>query len=124
MVNGPYALHLGRLAHLLGRVDEARELLDRAARSCAAGDCVPWAARVAEAQATLGGTTRSLPAGLTEREAEMLRLVAQGATNAEIAERTYLAVKTVERHLVNAYRKAGVKNRAEATAYTLRHLSP
>jgi DNA-binding CsgD family transcriptional regulator len=71
----------------------------------------------ARARGLLGRPQR--PADLTEREQEALRLVAEGATNAEIADRLCLSVKTVERHLVNAYRKAGVKNRAEAAAFAL-----
>lgn len=55
--------------------------------------------------------------GLTSREAEVLRLVATGDTNQEIAGRLVLSVHTVERHLQNAYRKVGVRNRADAAAY-------
>jgi DNA-binding NarL/FixJ family response regulator len=154
VVNGPYALHLGRLAVVLGRADEAGELFRAAAGSAEAGGCTPWRARVAlaravtapagadrrryaqqaaELAASVGMATvrddartllgdRSTPNGLTDREVEALRLVAEGATNAEIASRMYLSVKTVERHLLNAYRKAGVRNRAEAAAYALREL--
>jgi DNA-binding NarL/FixJ family response regulator len=80
------------------------------------------AAVAARARALLGRPQR--PADLTEREQQALRLVAEGATNAEIAERMHLSVKTIERHLVNAYRKAGVKNRAEAAAFVLGTLTP
>ncbi len=59
------------------------------------------------------------PDGLTVREVEVLRLLAEGQTNAEIAATFVISVHTVERHLANAYRKIGAHNRAEATAYTL-----
>jgi DNA-binding CsgD family transcriptional regulator len=59
------------------------------------------------------------PDGLTAREVEVLRLLASGQTNAEIAGTLVISVHTVERHLANAYRKIGVRNRAEAAAYTL-----
>ena len=50
----------------------------------------------------------------------MLRLVAAGRTNKEIASELVLSVHTVERHLANAYRKMSVRNRADATAYVLK----
>jgi DNA-binding CsgD family transcriptional regulator len=59
-------------------------------------------------------TTRAHPAGLTQREAEVLTLVATGLRNAEIAERLYLAPKTVSHHLSAIYAKLGVETRIEA----------
>ena len=53
---------------------------------------------------------------LTERELEIARLVADGASNPEIAARLFLARKTVERHVSNALRKLGARNRAELAA--------
>lgn len=58
-----------------------------------------------------------LPAGLTAREAEVLRLVAEGCTNKEIAARLVLSEKTVARHLSNIFTKIGVATRAGATAF-------
>ncbi len=52
---------------------------------------------------------------LSEREREVLALIATGATNKEIAERLYLSPHTVKEHASTLYRKLGVKNRAEAT---------
>jgi predicted ATPase/DNA-binding CsgD family transcriptional regulator len=60
-------------------------------------------------------------AGLSVRELEVLRLVAQGRTNREIAETLVLSENTVARHLTNIFTKTGVENRAGATAYALRH---
>jgi DNA-binding CsgD family transcriptional regulator len=65
-------------------------------------------------------TRERLPDALTPREAEVLRLVAAGRTNKEIAAELVVSVHTVERHLANAYRKISVRNRADATAYVLR----
>jgi DNA-binding NarL/FixJ family response regulator len=53
---------------------------------------------------------------LTERELEIARLVADGASNPEIAARLFLSRKTVERHVSNALRKLGARNRAELAA--------
>jgi DNA-binding NarL/FixJ family response regulator len=58
--------------------------------------------------------------GLTPREVEVLRLVAGGESNAEIAHRLGLSVHTVERHAANVYRKLGARGRADATAYAVR----
>jgi DNA-binding NarL/FixJ family response regulator len=79
----------------------------------------PWAERVA---ALVEQAERTLPAGLTGREAEILRLLAEGRTNREIADTLVLSVHTIERHLANAYRKIGARNRADATAFALRNL--
>jgi ATP/maltotriose-dependent transcriptional regulator MalT len=61
------------------------------------------------------------PAGLTEREVEVLRLVAAGKTNNEVAADLYLSVKTVSRHLSNIFTKVGVTSRAAATAFAFEH---
>jgi ATP/maltotriose-dependent transcriptional regulator MalT len=57
------------------------------------------------------------PDGLTAREAEVLGLLAGGNSNDEIAAELVISVYTVVRHLQNAYRKIGVRNRAQAAAY-------
>jgi DNA-binding NarL/FixJ family response regulator len=59
--------------------------------------------------------------GLTPREVQVLRQVAAGSTNKEIAGELGVAVSTVERHLVNLYNKIGARGRADAIAYALRH---
>ena len=54
------------------------------------------------------------PGGLTEREREVLTLMATGATNGEIAGRLFLSPHTVKEHTSSLYKKLGVRNRAEA----------
>ncbi len=61
------------------------------------------------------------PAGLTEREVEVLRLVAQGKSNREIAEALVLSERTVINHLSHIFQKTDTDNRAAATAFALRH---
>ncbi|WP_137122698.1 helix-turn-helix transcriptional regulator [Segeticoccus rhizosphaerae] len=56
----------------------------------------------------------------TPRELEVLRLLAEGHSNAEIAARMDISVHTVERHAANLYRKIGARGRADATAYAVR----
>lgn len=58
---------------------------------------------------------------LTAREIEVLVLIADGYSNKEIARHLRLSVRTVERHINNIYRKIDAQNRADATAYALRH---
>ena len=61
------------------------------------------------------------PGGMSTREVEVLRLVAQGRTNREIAAALVLSEKTVTNHLTAIFAKAGVENRAAATAYAFRN---
>jgi LuxR family maltose regulon positive regulatory protein len=62
------------------------------------------------------GEQPSLPEPLTEREAEVLRLVAAGLTNREIAEQLVISAETVKKHSGNIYSKLGVGNRIQAVA--------
>jgi predicted ATPase/DNA-binding CsgD family transcriptional regulator len=61
------------------------------------------------------------PAGLTAREIEVLRLLAQGLTSAQIAERLVLSPLTVNSHVRSIYSKLGVTSRSGATRYALEH---
>jgi DNA-binding CsgD family transcriptional regulator len=63
----------------------------------------------------------ALPRGLTEREAEVLRLVAAGKTNPEIAAHLVLSEKTVARHLSNIFNKIDVTTRTAAAAFAFQH---
>lgn len=65
-------------------------------------------------------TETVLPEALSEREREVLILLAQGLSNKEIAQRLYLSVRTVEGHLANIYGKLGVHSRTEAALYAVR----
>jgi ATP/maltotriose-dependent transcriptional regulator MalT len=61
----------------------------------------------------------TLPAGLTAREVEVLRLLAQGWTDAQIAEHLVISLRTVNRHTTSLYSKLGVSSRAAATRSAL-----
>lgn len=63
----------------------------------------------------------SYPAGLTEREAEVLGLLAEGMSDKEIAAELQLSPRTVGRHVEKAYRKVGARRRAEAAVFAIRH---
>jgi len=60
-------------------------------------------------------------AGLTERELEILRALAEGLANGQIAKRLWLAEQTVKFHLTNIYRKLGVSSRTEAVHWAYSH---
>ena len=61
------------------------------------------------------------PAALTSREQEVLKLLAQGFTNKDIAQTLFLSVRTVEAHLRNVYSKLGVSSRTEAAIWAVNH---
>jgi DNA-binding NarL/FixJ family response regulator len=61
------------------------------------------------------------PDGLTTREVEVLRLVAQGLTDAQVAEHLVISLRTVNAHLTSIYQKIHVSSRGSATRYALEH---
>jgi HD-GYP domain-containing protein (c-di-GMP phosphodiesterase class II) len=61
------------------------------------------------------------PAGLTEREAEVVALLARGLQTKQVARTLGISVKTADRHIQNAYRKIGVSSRAAATVFAMEH---
>jgi DNA-binding NarL/FixJ family response regulator len=66
-------------------------------------------------------TTSEHPGGLTSREIEVLTLVAEGLTNAQVAKELFLSPRTIQRHLSSIYHKIGVSSRAAATRFALEH---
>ena len=106
---------LGRDLRLGGRLTDARVPLRAALHDAEAGGARRLAdAARAELQATGARPRRSAltgPASLTPSELRTARLAASGLTNREIAERSFVTVKTVEYHLANAYPKLGVPGR-------------
>jgi DNA-binding NarL/FixJ family response regulator len=92
---------------------ELRAALAAFERLGAAGDA-------AKAAALLGGR-EALPRGLTAREVEVLRLVAAGKTNREIAAALVISEHTVARHLQNIFAKLDVSSRSAATAFAFEH---
>ncbi|QLY29333.1 helix-turn-helix transcriptional regulator [Nocardia huaxiensis] len=115
-----------RVLHLLGVAcrmagdDDAARLHWRSAREVFAR--LGATPDVKEIDNLLGGARpQPLPAGLSPREAEVLRLVAAGLTNHAVAQALSLSEKTVARHVSNIFTKIGVSTRAAATAYACRH---
>ena len=61
------------------------------------------------------------PAGLSDREVEVLRLIARGRTNKQIAEALVITEKTAGHHVEHIYAKAGVSTRAGAALFAMQH---
>jgi len=88
--------------------------------ACAAFEQLGARTDLAEAR-TLATAPTVGRAGLTARECEVLRLVASGRTNREIAAELVISEHTVARHLQNMFAKLDLPSRAAATAYAYRH---
>jgi ATP/maltotriose-dependent transcriptional regulator MalT len=114
----------------------ARVLLARACRAAGDEDGAQAALAAAESAFTRLGATldlqevtalrtvrpsSDLPGGLTDREAEVLRLVAAGLTNKQIGAELCVSSKTISRHLSNIFGKIGVSSRAAATAFAFEY---
>lgn len=116
----PYEQALSRLAlsrtlASLGRADAASAEAERARDAFER----LGASRDASRSRGIGGETGGA-GGLTPREREVLRLIAEGLSNAEIAERLVLSPHTVHRHVANARARLGMPSRAAAVAYAMR----
>ncbi|MFN8130011.1 MAG: response regulator transcription factor [Solirubrobacteraceae bacterium] len=110
------ALRAGAVGYVLKEAADS-ELVD-AVRSAAAGRTYlnpELGARLAAEPPAAPGP----PDDLTEREVEVLRLIALGHTNAEIGQQLYLSVRTVESHRAHIQRKLGRTTRAELVRYAL-----
>jgi len=101
------ALQLGVLGYVLK--EAAGDELVQAVRSAAAGETYLQPALGAK----LAAEPESAPDDLSERETDVLRLIALGHTNAEIAEKLYISVRTVETHRAHIQQKLGISSRAE-----------
>lgn len=110
-----------RMAQACRRLDDhdtAEMELDAAGRAFAELGATPALAQVQElARTRVPGTV----GGLTPRELEVLRQLATGASNREIADALVISDKTVARHVANIFTKLGLSSRSAATAYAHRH---
>ncbi|MBC7933104.1 MAG: response regulator transcription factor [Rubrivivax sp.] len=115
-------LQAGASGYVL-KQSKSAELL-RAIRAVAAGQTYLDPAITEKVFSHIRGRTKAArgappDANLTEREAEVLRLIAQGYINKEIAARLNLSVKTVESHKANAMRKMGMTSRVDIVRYAM-----
>jgi two-component system response regulator NreC len=112
------ALQSGALGFVLK--EAADEELLEAIQLAAAGE-VYLNPRVGARLAAQPPAPSGPPDDLTERELDVLRLIALGYTNAEIAEQLFLSTRTVETHRAHIQRKLGRNTRAELVRYALEH---
>jgi DNA-binding CsgD family transcriptional regulator len=127
--HAPYerALTLLAMAELRAAMHETAEattLLDQVRTICTPLEAKPAltrAAALAARLAPLRSPRPTYPAHLTAREVDVLRLLARGQSNQEIAADLFLSVRTVERHINSIYGKLHARSRAEATAYAFLH---
>jgi DNA-binding CsgD family transcriptional regulator len=109
---------LGLACRALGDADTATLELEAAGGTFAQLGAAPDVERV---DSLAHGPAPDVTHGLTARELQVLRLVAMGRTNREIAAELVLSEKTVDRHLSNILAKLRVPSRTAATAYAYRH---
>jgi len=96
----------------------ARPILERLAARPALARADALTARLATIDLAVNA---DLPAGLSAREVEVLRVVAQGLTDAEVAAQFSISPRTIGGHLRSVYSKIGVSSRAAATRFALDH---
>jgi DNA-binding NarL/FixJ family response regulator len=83
------------------------------------GDAV--GAVLAEAGHRVPKSRRERPSGLSQREIEVLRLLARGLSNRDVAERLCISPETVKHHIQHVYDKIGLSTRAGATLFAMEH---
>lgn len=115
---GRVRVNLGRVCLALGDVDGATQAFDGARATFVTLGAEPDRIRL---DTRSGQTQRASMAGLSTRELEVLRLVASGMTNREIAADLTISERTVDRHVSNIFTKLDVATRAAATAYAYEH---
>jgi DNA-binding NarL/FixJ family response regulator len=116
------ALSAGALGYLTK--DASRDDIRRALEAAVAGQAVldPGVqARLVHAVRPRIPQAADLPDGLTEREGQILILIAEGLSNAEIAERLVVGAATVKTHINRIFTKTQSRDRAQATTYAHRH---
>jgi DNA-binding NarL/FixJ family response regulator len=118
------ALRAGALGYLTK--DAGRVQIAQAIRAAATGQSVldPQVQQRLLAAAQAGGpvpASGTLPDGLTSREGDVLRLIAGGLSNREIAAQLYVSEATVKSHINRLFAKTGVRDRAQAVQYAYRH---
>jgi len=104
-------LAAGQIERRARRKRAARELLERALEILEASGARLWASRVRQELERAAG--RSAPSALSASEERVARLAACGLTNREVAAQLFMSPKTVEANLARAYRKLGIRSRAE-----------
>jgi DNA-binding NarL/FixJ family response regulator len=107
-----------------GDRERATSLLDQAlsiSRELGMHTLQERATALMEQARSQANSIRTYPGGLTPREVEVLRLIAAGKSNRDIADTIFISLNTVANHVRNILAKLEVTNRTEAAAYAIRH---
>jgi DNA-binding NarL/FixJ family response regulator len=117
-------LHYAQMLRQRGDAESALALLDAAGAEATSLGMASVAAAVAAERESMAQVPvqERLPAGLSAREAQVLRLVAIGRSNREIAQALFVSPNTVANHVSSILGKTGAANRTEAAAFAIRHL--
>jgi DNA-binding NarL/FixJ family response regulator len=108
--------------------DASAEEIERAIRAVAAGEThldpgvqQRLVAAALDAQSVSGEPVRGIPGDLSPREVDVLKLIATGLSNTEIAEALFVSNATVKTHINHIFEKTGARDRAQAVRYAYEH---
>jgi len=108
----------------LDDLSKANDLLEQALTIATELRMRPLMERVVARQKSIASNPQGVPAypdGLTEREIDVLRLIASGRTNQEIGDELFISARTVANHVASIFNRTGAANRAEAATYASRN---
>jgi len=108
-------------------IQQSRTLIDHAIQSLTGSPLQAvflasnWIKQLEELEKSPAADSQLYPAGLTQREVEVLRLVSTGASNQQVADVLHISVRTVNTHMTNILNKTGCENRTAASAFAMEH---
>ena len=108
-------------------IRQAREMVDQIIKSLSGSSlqeiflASQWMKQLEKFEQNRPPQEPAYPAGLTRREVEVLKLVARGATNQEVADILHISARTVNTHMTNILNKLGLDNRTAASVFAIQH---
>ena len=108
-------------------IRQTRKMIDQTIRSLSGSPlqtvflASKWIKQIEQLEHTPAPDKPTYPAGLTQREVEVLRLVATGATNQQVANVLHISIRTVNTHMTNILNKTGCDNRTAASAFAIQN---
>ena len=114
------ALEAGASGYLL-KTSSASDIAEAIRRTYSGEEIIEEEVSIKIKEDELNGDRRKLHENLTNRETEVLHLIAEGLSNQEIADALYITLKTVKTHVSNILSKLEVSDRTQATIYAFKH---
>ena len=114
------ALEAGESGYLL-KTSSASDIAEAIRRTYSGEEIIEEEVSIKIKEDELNGDRRKLHENLTNRETEVLHLIAEGLSNQEIADALYITLKTVKTHVSNILSKLEVSDRTQATIYAFKH---